>query len=112
MQNAYKKPDALKLFISAIFRRATKTNTRWFNTDYVEEKCEEFVLLSEQKPKKALRKIWPLLAASLQAHGGHSSGSPDLRTPSMACKTRQELRRSDGCLAHLMPPTPGLGGCE
>ena len=52
MQNAYKKPDALKLFISAIFRRATKTNTRWFNTDYVEEKCEEFVLFSEQKPKK------------------------------------------------------------
>jgi len=30
----------------------------------------------------------------------------------MAGKTRQELRRSDGCLAHLMPQTPGLGGCE
>jgi len=37
------------------------TNTRWFNTDYVEEKCEEFVLLSEHKPEKAVRKIWPLL---------------------------------------------------
>jgi len=33
------------------------TNTRWFNTDYVEEKYEEFVLLSEHKPEKALRKI-------------------------------------------------------
>src|SRR5438094_4256789 len=37
------------------------TNTRWFKTDYVEEKCEEFVLLSEHKPEKAVRKIWPLL---------------------------------------------------
>ena len=27
-------------------------------------------------------------------------------------KTREELRRSDGCLAHVMPQTPGLGGCE
>src|SRR5216684_2203519 len=37
------------------------TNPRWFSTDYVEEKCEEFVLLSEHKPEKAVRKIWPLL---------------------------------------------------
>ena len=37
------------------------TNARWFSTDYVEEKCEEFVLLSEHKPEKAVRKIWPLL---------------------------------------------------
>ena len=38
MQNAYKKPDALKLFIRSIFRIAYhKENTGWFNTDYVEK---------------------------------------------------------------------------
>jgi hypothetical protein len=51
------------------------TNTRWFNTDYLEEKCEEFVLLSEHNPEKAVRKIWPLLVVP--------SGLPVIRPESM-----------------------------
>jgi len=30
----------------------------------------------------------------------------------VAVQTREKLRRSDGCLAHVMPQTPGLGGGE
>ena len=60
MQNAYKKAGALKR-VPFFVQPTTITNTRWINTDYIEEKCEEFILLSERKPQKAARKIWPLL---------------------------------------------------